>query len=200
MQLSSIRDEFPEVPIMALTATANEKVVIDALKNLRMKTDSYIYKSTFNRPNLHYSVKKKTSKTVEEIADYIWSQRKGCSGVVYCLSKKDTEAVSKKLNEIFHTKGRCLVNGKQRNMIASWYHADVEEDQKHHRHYEWSVGNIDVLCATIAFGMGIDKVRLDEGKDGATERATNPNLPFVASLLARSLTFGMLFTTPSPSR
>ena len=150
MDLGMIRDEFPEVPIMALTATANEKVVIDALKNLKMKQNRYIYKSTFNRANLSYAVKKKDAKTIIDIAAYIAKRGNRCSGVIYCLSKKDCENVSKKLNEYFRSK-------KQWGISASFYHADVDEDQKHRRHHEWSAGKINVLCATVAFGMGIDK-------------------------------------------
>jgi bloom syndrome protein len=150
MDLGRIRDEFPEVPIMALTATANEKVVIDAIKNLKMRDDRYIYKSTFNRSNLSYAVKQKNNKTIDDIAAYILKRGPKCSGVVYCLSKKDCEKVSKKLTEYFKSK-------HQWNITASWYHADVDENQKHRRHHDWSSGKINVLCATVAFGMGIDK-------------------------------------------
>jgi superfamily II DNA helicase RecQ len=76
---------------MALTATANEKVVQDAMKNLGMK-DSYLYRSSFNRPNLAYEVRRKDSKTVDIMADYIAS-RPSDSGVIYCLSRKDCEVL-----------------------------------------------------------------------------------------------------------
>jgi superfamily II DNA helicase RecQ len=78
---------------MALTATANEKVVEDAMRLLGMRNDTYVYRSSFNRPNLAYEVRHKDSKTVDIMADYI-SSRPNDSGVIYCLSRKDCETLS----------------------------------------------------------------------------------------------------------
>ena len=77
-------------------------------------------------------------------------QRRGDSGVIYCLSKKDCENLSNKLNKKFQEKGF-------RDVRVSYYHAEVPPEEKSRRHREWSLGRISVLCATIAFGMGIDK-------------------------------------------
>ena len=133
---------------MALTATANEKVVQDAITRLRM-SDPFIYRSSFNRANLSYEVRKKDGKTIDIIANYI-AERANDSGVIYCLSRKDCETISDKLQEKLLGKG-CD------NIRVSYYHAELDVAERQRRHHAWSTGKISVLCATIAFGMGIDK-------------------------------------------
>ena len=147
--LGRIRSEYPHVPLMALTATANEKVVNDAIRVLGMKQE-YRYVSSFNRPNLRYEVCKKDGKTLDAIADYI-AKRPSESGVIYCLSRKDCEQLSEKLEE----KVRSKPGGSR--VRVSFYHADLDAHERERRHREWSNGRVSVLCATIAFGMGIDK-------------------------------------------
>ena len=148
-RLGILRSEFPGVPLMALTATANEKVVTDAIRALGMQNE-YRYVSSFNRPNLRYEVRKKDSKTVEQIADYIAS-RPNDSGVIYCLSRKDCESVSARLEETVRKKPGC------HRLRVSFYHAELDAAERERRHREWSNGQVSVLCATVAFGMGIDK-------------------------------------------
>jgi bloom syndrome protein len=148
-KLGMIRREYPGVPLMALTATANEKVVCDAIRALEMKNE-YRYKSSFNRPNLRYEVRKKDSKTIDSIAEYI-SKQPNESGVIYCLSRKDCENLAEKLQNQVRSKPNC------RMIRVSFYHADLDNVERQRRHSEWSNGIISVLCATIAFGMGIDK-------------------------------------------
>ena len=147
-QLGMLRQEYPQVPLMALTATANEKVVNDAIRCLGMRSE-YRYRSSFNRPNLRYEVRKKDGKSIDVMADYI-AKRSKDSGVIYCLSRKDCETVSNKLQEKLREKGRG-------NVRVSFYHAELDADERARRHHAWSNGGISVLCATIAFGMGIDK-------------------------------------------
>ena len=151
-QLDMIRREFPDVPLMALTATANEKVVNDAIKALGMR-NPFKSQSSFNRVNLNYDVRKKDSKVVDTIADYIAQRPQDC-GVIYCLSRKNCEEVSEKLQTKLNDKG-C---GRVR---VSFYHAELDAAERERRHHAWSGGRISVLCATVAFGMGIDK----PGKD-----------------------------------
>jgi len=147
-QLGMLRREFPNVPMMALTATANEKVVNDAIKALGMKNE-YRFKSSFNRPNLHYEVRKKDGKSIEKIGEFIVSRPQD-SGVIYCLSRKDCETVSEALQQKLNEKGCGHVR-------VSFYHAELDDQERTRRHHAWSSGKISVLCATIAFGMGIDK-------------------------------------------
>lgn len=149
MRLDCLRRDYPGVPLMALTATANEKVVKDAIRNLGMRNE-FRYRSSFNRPNLHYEVRKKDSKTVDHIAEYIASKPKD-SGVVYCLSRKDCEKTSEALQKKLREKSNC------RGIRVSFYHAELDAHERERRHREWSNGRISVLCATVAFGMGIDK-------------------------------------------
>ena len=133
---------------MALTATANAKVVDDAIGVLAMK-DPYRYRSSFNRRNLHYEVRKKDGKTIDSIAAYI-AERSQDSGVIYCLSRKDCEVVAEKLQSKLNEKGCGHVG-------VSFYHAELDDEERANRHNAWSMGRLSVLCATIAFGMGIDK-------------------------------------------
>lgn len=128
---------------MALTATANERVVRDAIHVLNMK-QPYLYQSSFNRPNLSYEVRRKDGKTVDVITEYI-SARPNESGVIYCFSRRDCETLSEKIQNKLKEKG---VN----NVFISFYHADLDQATKTERHQEWSAGRINVLCATIAFG------------------------------------------------
>jgi bloom syndrome protein len=148
-ELGLIRRSYPSVPIMALTATANSKVVNDAVRVLGMHK-VYRYISSFNRPNLRYHVRKKDGKTIESIADYIAS-RPHDSGVIYCLSRKDCETLSENLQTQVRSKPGC---GRFR---VSFYHAELDPHEREKRHREWSNGIIQTIVATIAFGMGIDK-------------------------------------------
>jgi len=143
--LFTLRESFPGVPLMALTATANEKVVKDAISALRMKQDCYLYKSSFNRPNLHYEVRKKDSKAEDSICDYIAERQNDSntpSGVIYCLSRKDCEKLSEKLQEKLNKRGL-------RSIRVSFYHAELDPYEREKRHKDWSIGNLSVLCATI---------------------------------------------------
>ena len=113
LQLRDIRKLFPNVPIMALTATANKVVIDDTIRVLQMK-NQYLYTQSFNRSNLLYSVLKKTGKVISDIADII-RKRIQATGIIYCLSKKDTEDLSDKLQ---------VEIPQLRNKIT-FYHAEV---------------------------------------------------------------------------
>lgn len=147
MRLDGLRRDFPTVPLMALTATANEKVVNDAIQALGMRKE-YRYKSSFNRANLQYEVRPKDGTTLDQIVEYICAHPKE-SGVVYCLSRKDCERTSETLQQ----KARMRIP----NIRIDYYHAELEAGERQRRHREWSNGHVSVLCATVAFGMGIDK-------------------------------------------
>jgi bloom syndrome protein len=134
---------------MALTATANEKVQRDAIQALAMR-NQFCYKTSFNRPNLHYEVRKKDSKTLDAIAEFVAS-RPNESGLVYCLSRKDCEKTSEALQKKARTMPGCS------RIRISFYHADLDPHEREKRHREWSNSVISVLCATVAFGMGVGK-------------------------------------------
>ncbi len=139
-RLRPIIEAIGKVPIMALTATATPKVQQDIQKNLSM-LKATLYKSSFNRPNLYYEVRPKVD-AVKEIIKYI-RQHHGKSGIVYCLSRRKVEEVAQTLN----------VNG----IKALPYHAGLEASVRASTQDKFLMEEIDVIVATIAFGMGIDK-------------------------------------------
>ncbi|MFH0867628.1 MAG: DNA helicase RecQ [Bacteroidota bacterium] len=130
-----------KVPIIALTATATPKVQLDIQKNLNM-LDAEIFKSSFNRPNLYYEVRPKTIDVNKELIRYI-KQQHGKSGIVYCLSRKKVEELAETLQ----------VNGVK----ALPYHAGLESQVRITNQDKFLMEEADVIVATIAFGMGIDK-------------------------------------------
>ena len=139
-RLRTIFNEIQGVPVIALTATATEKVQEDILKNLDIP-DAVVYKDSFNRPNLNYEIRPK--KDVQrEIIRFI-KQHAGKSGIVYCLSRKKVEETAQMLN----------VNG----IKALPYHAGMDASQRASHQDQFLMEDVDVIVATIAFGMGIDK-------------------------------------------
>ena len=128
-------------PLIALTATATPKVQHDIQKNLGMQ-DAKVFKSSFNRPNLYYEVRPKTSNIDKDIIKYVKSQE-GKSGIIYCLSRKKVEELAEIL----------VVN----NIKALPYHAGMDSATRSANQDAFLLENVDVIVATIAFGMGIDK-------------------------------------------
>ncbi len=139
--LKSIIDNIAKVPIIGLTATATPKVELDILKNLKM-VDANRFKASFNRPNLFYEVRPKTKDVNKDIIRFV-RKMKGKSGIIYCLSRKKVEEIAELLQ----------VNG----INALPYHAGLD-GKKRARHQDmFLMEEVDVIVATIAFGMGIDK-------------------------------------------
>lgn len=130
-----------KLPIIALTATATQKVQQDILKNLEI-TDAKVFKSSFDRPNLYYEVRPKTKDVVKDIIKYI-KANPGKSGIVYCLSRKKVEELAETL----------VVNG----IKALPYHAGLDSQTRKDNQDKFLMEEVDVIVATIAFGMGIDK-------------------------------------------
>lgn len=130
-----------KLPIIALTATATQKVQQDILKNLEI-TDAKVFKLSFDRPNLYYEVRPKTKDVVKDIIKYI-KANSGKSGIVYCLSRKKVEELAETL----------AVNG----IKALPYHAGLDSQTRKDNQDKFLMEEVDVIVATIAFGMGIDK-------------------------------------------
>lgn len=139
--LRSIIKQLGDVPVIGLTATATPKVQEDILKNLEM-TDANTFKASFNRPNLFYEVRPKTKNVESDIIRFI-RQYKGKSGVIYCLSRKKVEEIAQVLQ----------VNG----ISAVPYHAGLDAKTRARHQDMFLMEDVDVVVATIAFGMGIDK-------------------------------------------
>ncbi|MCQ2222985.1 MAG: DNA helicase RecQ [Bacteroidaceae bacterium] len=128
-------------PIIALTATATDKVRQDIKKNLGMP-DADEFRSSFNRPNLYYEVRPKTKDVDKDIVKFI-RQHSGKSGIIYCLSRKKVEDLAEVL--------------KANDIKAQAYHAGMENNVRTQTQDDFIMERIDVIVATIAFGMGIDK-------------------------------------------
>ncbi|MBE6309057.1 MAG: DNA helicase RecQ [Bacteroidales bacterium] len=140
-RIRPIINEIGKAPIIALTATATTKVRDDIKKNLGIQ-DAPDFKSSFNRPNLYYEVKPKTKNVDKDIIKFIKSNP-GKSGIIYCLSRKKVEELAEVL---------------QANEIsAKAYHAGMDSVMRSQTQDEFIMEKIDVIVATIAFGMGIDK-------------------------------------------
>ena len=127
--------------VIALTATATPKVQSDILKNIEI-TDAIIFKSSFNRPNLFYEVRPKTEQTNNDLIKFI-KARTGKSGIIYCLSRKKVEEISELL----------ILN----NIKSVPYHAGLDSKARNQNQDAFLMEDVDVVVATIAFGMGIDK-------------------------------------------
>lgn len=140
-KIRPIINEIGPRPIIALTATATPKVQHDIQKNLGM-LDAKVFKSSFNRPNLYYDVRPKTKDVDKDIIRYVKSME-GKSGIIYCLSRKKVEELAETLR----------VNG----IKALAYHAGMESAVRSENQDAFLHEKVDVIVATIAFGMGIDK-------------------------------------------
>uniref|UniRef100_A0A6M2EDY1 ATP-dependent DNA helicase n=1 Tax=Populus davidiana TaxID=266767 RepID=A0A6M2EDY1_9ROSI len=144
--LSILKTQFSNVPVVALTATATQKVQYDVMEMLRIpKCVKFV--STVNRPNLFYTVRSKSSVgkvVVDEIAEFIQeSYSNSESGIVYCFSRKECEQVAAELRE--------------RGIAADYYHADMDVNAREKVHMGWSKNKLQVIVGTVAFGMGINK-------------------------------------------
>ena len=139
--LKHIIKQIDNVPVIGLTATATEKVQEDILKTLGI-TDAKTFKASFNRPNLFYEVRPKTKDVEKDIIRFV-KQRQGKSGIIYCLSRKKVEEISQVLQ----------VN----NIKAVPYHAGLDAKTRDRHQDMFLMEDCDVVVATIAFGMGIDK-------------------------------------------
>lgn len=140
-RIRPIINEIGSAPLIALTATATDKVRGDIKKNLGM-SDALEFKSSFNRPNLYYEIRPKTKHVDKEIIKYI-KQNSGKSGIIYCLSRKRVEELAEVL--------------RANDVNARAYHAGMDSAARSQTQDDFIMERIDIIVATIAFGMGIDK-------------------------------------------
>ena len=139
-KLAELRAHFPEVPFMALTATATERVRRDIVTQLTLR-DPAVFVASFYRPNLHYRVTPK-KKVRQQVCNFV-KERPDVSGIVYCLARKTTEEYAAALQEI--------------GIKALPYHAGLSDEQRAANQEAFIRDDVPVVCATVAFGMGINK-------------------------------------------
>ncbi len=142
-QLGLLHQEFPNVPVLALTATADKITREDIIKQLNLR-DPKIFISSFDRPNLSLTVKREYKKPekLKYIFDFI-DKHNGESGIIYCLSRKNTEMISKVLTEHGYN--------------SAIYHAGLSAEERNNTQEAYKNDLVQIICATVAFGMGIDK-------------------------------------------
>lgn len=139
-ELAQVRERFPSTPIIALTATADKPTRQDIIRRLGMN-DPGVFITSFNRPNIHLEVQP-GKKRMERILDFV-RRHPDTSGIVYCLSRKSTEQVAARLREA--------------GFAAAHYHAGLEPEERNQVQRQFQRDETPIICATIAFGMGIDK-------------------------------------------
>ncbi|XP_040379717.1 ATP-dependent DNA helicase Q-like 4A [Oryza brachyantha] len=140
--LGILKQKFPQTPVLALTATATATVKEDVVQVLGL-ANCIIFRQSFNRPNLRYFVWPKTKRCLEDINNFINANHFKECGIIYCLSRMDCEKVAAKLKEYGHK--------------ASHYHGSMDPEDRAHIQEQWSKDRINIICATVAFGMGINK-------------------------------------------
>ena len=144
--IAKVRKYLPDVPILAVTATATEKVAKDISRNLDMANCTEI-KTSFDRPNIFINIKQIRQKSMDKICELIRSARaKRGSAIIYCVTKKDTD----RLNREFNTNG----------IKSAAYHAGLTTKQRTTAQEKFMQGKVDCICATVAFGMGINKANV----------------------------------------
>ncbi len=139
-QLCVLKERYPNTPIVALTATADKLTRQDIVKQLNLQ-EHRLFISSFDRPNLSLEVEEGRDR-VNKIARFL-SQRRQQSGIIYCLSRKSTETLAQKLRD--------------RGFNATHYHAGLPTHERNQVQDDFLKDNVQIICATIAFGMGIDK-------------------------------------------
>lgn len=139
-----LRNKYPNVPIIAVTATATDRIKTDISHQLGLKNPVNFINS-YNRSNIRYSVREKKSEdeTLDELCLWIKQNYKNMCGIVYCLSRNECEKIASKLSS--------------RNIRATFYHADLNLTDRLERQKDWNLGIYHVIVATVAFGLGINK-------------------------------------------
>eukprot|EP01083_Nonionella_stella_P207966 755024_1 len=144
-RLHFLKERFPKVPLIALTATATDRVRNDVISALKMKKPKVIV-GDFDRPNIQYAVRFKESLKQSlwlDVAEFILLNYPDTTGIIYCHSRKDTQAASSVLSEV--------------GISVGVYHAGIKASARTYVQQCWQSGKVRVMCATVAFGMGIDK-------------------------------------------
>eukprot|EP01028_Stygiella_incarcerata_P003169 TRINITY_DN1605_c0_g1_i3.p1 TRINITY_DN1605_c0_g1~~TRINITY_DN1605_c0_g1_i3.p1 ORF type:complete len:773 (-),score=235.74 TRINITY_DN1605_c0_g1_i3:96-2414(-) len=157
-QLHVLKENFPSCPVMALTATATQRVFEDVVQKMGMK-DCVLFKSSFNRENLHYEILKRKNG-FQQIKERILKDFRGMCGIVYCFSQADCEKLAEYLNmtkEKSKAKKEKKLHPFDESVLSLYYHAGLEEFEREDVQNKWCRNEVRVIVATVAFGMGINK-------------------------------------------
>ncbi|KAG6780234.1 hypothetical protein POTOM_013088 [Populus tomentosa] len=149
-ELGILKKKFEKTPVLALTATATASVKEDVVQALGL-VDCIVFRQSFNRPNLWYSVIPKAKKCLEDIDKFIKENHFDECGIIYCLSRMDCEKVAEKLQGIVE----C--DQTEFGHKTAFYHGNMDAAQRSFVQKQWSKDEINIICATVAFGMGINK-------------------------------------------
>jgi bloom syndrome protein len=146
LHLDFLKEKYRDVPLLCLTATATIKVKDDIVKRLKIDKDYAFFQSSFNRPNLIYEIRdKKQFKNVnDDLVQMLRTRFRGKSGIIYCISRKECE----KLAEVLY---------RNYSIRCDYYHAELTHNKRQEVQARWMKNEIQIIIATIAFGMGINK-------------------------------------------
>lgn len=146
LHLDFLKEKYPTVPLLCLTATATIKVKDDITKRLKIDRDHAFFQSSFNRSNLVYEIRdKKQFKNVnDDLVQMLKTRFKGKSGIIYCISRKECEKLAETLSRNYSIK-------------CDYYHAELSYNRRAEVQAKWMKNDIQIIIATIAFGMGINK-------------------------------------------
>ena len=146
LELKCLKRLYPKVPLLALTATATEKVKDDIAERLGITNRVIYFQSSFNRPNLFYEIrnKKQIKNMQKDMANLIKTRFKQKCGIVYCLTRKECETTAEVLK-------------RNHGVKCDYYHGDLAYTKRQEIQAAWMENDIQVIIATIAFGMGINK-------------------------------------------
>lgn len=160
IELGFLKRKFPSVPIIALTATATTQVEHDIISSLGI-SGCRVFRQSFNRENLKYYVLEKTKKTLIDIVSFVRTYYPNSPGIIYCTSKRACEEMSSKLNYLFQEcrseEGGGGGTYSVPQIRTTFYHAGLSKRERNKVQEMWNDGNVKIIVATIAFGMGIDK-------------------------------------------
>lgn len=145
-RVHEIREVFPDARMLAVTATADEEIKKDIIKYMGIRPNYNLFVTSFDRPNIHYNIIRATLPTSEHIVQILSKYDESTPGIIYCSSREKTEKLAQFLNMIGYS--------------AISYHAGMKKKEKEKAQDDYLKGNVNIVCATIAFGMGIDKANV----------------------------------------